>query len=42
VDVDNLTGDATKALNILGWQPKVSFVEMIQRMVQNDINILTM
>src|SRR5512142_628167 len=36
-DVDLLIGDASKARKILGWQPSVSFEEMIERMVQADL-----
>ena len=40
-EVDVLRGDYSKANNILGWKPKTTFQEMIQRMVKNDINLLT-
>ena len=40
-EVDVLRGDYSKANKILGWKPKTTFQEMIQRMVQNDINLLT-
>ncbi len=36
-EVDILKGDASKARDILGWKPKVSFEEMITRMVNFDI-----
>jgi GDPmannose 4,6-dehydratase len=36
-DIDVLTGDASKALDVLQWKPKVRFKEMISRMVKNDI-----
>ncbi len=36
-DVDLLIGDASKARRILGWQPSVTFEEMIERMVQADL-----
>jgi len=39
-EVDLLIADATKAHQKLGWQPKVSFEEMIQMMVENDIKLL--
>lgn len=39
-EVDVLRGNYTKANSILGWKPKTTFQEMIQRMVQNDINLL--
>jgi len=39
-EVDVLRGDASKAKNKLGWQPKTSFEEMITKMIKNDINIL--
>ena len=39
-DVDLLIGDATKARKVLGWQPSVTFEEMIERMVQADLAAL--
>jgi GDPmannose 4,6-dehydratase len=36
-DVDLLIGDASKARRILGWQPSVTFEEMIERMVAADL-----
>jgi GDPmannose 4,6-dehydratase len=38
-EVDLLVGDATKAHNELNWKPKVTFDELIKRMVENDILI---
>ena len=38
-EVDLLVGDATKAREILGWAPKVSFKELVKIMVENDIKI---
>lgn len=35
-EVDYLIGDATKAQKAFGWVPKVSFKELVQRMVRND------
>lgn len=39
-DVDFLIGDATKARAKLGWQPTVTFEEMIEKMVQADLAAL--
>ncbi len=39
-DVDMLVGDATKAREILGWEPTVTFEEMIQIMVESDLELL--
>jgi GDPmannose 4,6-dehydratase len=36
-EVDLLVGDATKAKQELGWEPKVSFEKMIQMMVDSDL-----
>lgn len=33
-------GDASKARRILGWRPKVSFEEMIKKMVDNDLKLI--
>jgi GDPmannose 4,6-dehydratase len=38
-EVDLLVGDATKAREVLGWVPKVSFKELVQIMVDNDLRI---
>ena len=35
-EVDLLLGDASKAKKILGWQPKVSFEELVEEMCSND------
>jgi len=36
-EVDELLGDATKAREVLGWKPKVSFAELVRRMVVADL-----
>lgn len=36
-EVDLLLGDATKAEEVLGWKPKVSFGELVRRMVVADL-----
>jgi GDPmannose 4,6-dehydratase len=38
-EVDLLVGDATKAETKLGWQRKVSFDELIKRMVDHDLAV---
>jgi len=39
-DVSHLLGDATKARNILKWEPKVSFEQLVEMMVKADIERL--
>jgi GDPmannose 4,6-dehydratase len=39
-DVDLLVGDATRAREILGWEPTVTFEEMIRIMVEADLELL--
>jgi GDPmannose 4,6-dehydratase len=39
-EVDYLIGDATKARRAFGWQPKVTFKELVQIMVDADIEQL--
>jgi GDPmannose 4,6-dehydratase len=39
-EVDHLCGDATKAREKLGWQPKVSFDELIKMMVEADLEVV--
>jgi GDPmannose 4,6-dehydratase len=36
-EVDLLIGDATKAREKLGWQPRVGFEELVRMMVENDV-----
>ena len=36
-EVDQLIGDATKARNALGWKPKVTFKDLVEMMVHNDL-----
>ncbi len=36
-EVDLLIGDASKAKKKLGWEPKVSFRELITMMVESDL-----
>jgi GDPmannose 4,6-dehydratase len=38
-EVNHLQGDASKARDILGWQPEVSFVELARMMVQADMEL---
>ncbi|HEX8770696.1 MAG TPA: GDP-mannose 4,6-dehydratase [Acidimicrobiales bacterium] len=38
-EVDILTGDATKARKVMGWDPKVSFAELVDMMVRSDLQI---
>jgi GDPmannose 4,6-dehydratase len=38
-EVDLLLGDPTKALTILGWEPKVSFKELVRIMVDSDMKL---
>lgn len=39
-EVDLLVGDASKAGHVLGWEPTVSFRELIQMMVEADLEEL--
>ena len=39
-EVDMLVGDSTKAREVLGWQPKVTFPELVAMMVDADIALL--
>jgi len=36
-EVNVLRGDATKARTVLGWQPKVSFAQLVRMMVDADL-----
>lgn len=39
-EVDHLVGDASKSRKILGWQPTVSFEELVKMMVDADLALL--
>ena len=39
-EVDLLLGDATKARTALGWQPEVTFRELVRMMVDSDLALL--
>ena len=41
VEVSYLLGDATKARNVLGWEPKTPFKKLVDIMVANDIKLLS-
>jgi GDPmannose 4,6-dehydratase len=36
-EVDLLFGDASKAREVLGWKPRVSFPELVRMMYENDL-----
>ncbi len=38
-EVHHLLGDASKAKNILGWEPKTSFNNLVKKMVDNDLDL---
>ncbi|MBI1287876.1 MAG: GDP-mannose 4,6-dehydratase [Flavobacteriales bacterium] len=37
-EVDTLIGDASKAKETLGWQPKITLKELVSEMVRNDVS----
>lgn len=39
-EVELLIGDAGKAKKILGWEPKTSFKELVNMMVDSDLNLI--
>lgn len=39
-DVNILCGDASKAKNELGWEPEISFDELVRMMVDEDLDLL--
>lgn len=38
-EVETLLGDPSKAKEKLGWQPKISFEEMVHEMMENDLTL---
>lgn len=39
-EVDVLLGNPAKAQKVLGWKQKVSFVQLVERMVENDMKLI--
>jgi len=39
-EVDLLVGDPAKAGQVLGWEPKVTFTELVKMMVDADLVML--
>jgi nucleoside-diphosphate-sugar epimerase len=39
-EVELLFGDSYETLKVLNWKPKVSFMELVKKMVENDVNLL--
>ena len=39
-EVDLLVGDASKAHNLLGWEPHVSFRGLVEMMVDADVDLV--
>jgi GDPmannose 4,6-dehydratase len=39
-EVEHLVGDASKAKRVLGWEPSVSFEQLIRMMVDTDLALL--
>ncbi len=40
-EVDLLVGDASKAKRVLGWEPKVTFEQLVEMMVRADVDRLS-
>jgi len=38
-EVDYLCGDASKAKELLGWSPQVTFEQLVEKMVVSDLNL---
>ena len=38
-EVNHLLGDSSKAKKILGWEPKVSFKQLVEMMVESDLKL---
>ena len=38
-EVDKLLGDSSKAVNVLGWKPKMSFKDLVRIMVEPDLEL---
>ena len=40
VEVDTLLGDYSRAKEILGWEPKVKFKDLVKIMMENDLKLI--
>ncbi len=40
-EVDTLLGDSSKAKKKLGWQPKISFEELVKEMIESDLKLFS-
>jgi|TARA_R100001163_G_scaffold51178_1_gene38580 GDPmannose 4,6-dehydratase len=40
-EVDLLLGDSTRARRELGWKPKTTFIQLVDKMVKHDMELLT-
>jgi len=40
-EVESLLGDASKAKKELGWEPKISFEELVKEMVEKDLKLIS-
>src|ERR1700693_5995566 len=38
-EVDSLQGDSSKAHRVLGWEPRISFEELVKSMVEHDLEL---
>jgi GDPmannose 4,6-dehydratase len=38
-EVDLLIGDASKAHKLLGWKPRLDFAQLVEKMVENDLQV---
>ena len=37
-EVESLLGDPSKALDVLGWRPRITFSELVHEMVREDLD----
>ena len=38
-EVNELRGDASKAHDLLGWEPRVDFAELVRMMIEGDLRL---
>jgi GDPmannose 4,6-dehydratase len=38
-EVEHLMGDATKARTVLGWEPEITFDELVRLMIEHDLEL---
>jgi GDPmannose 4,6-dehydratase len=41
LEVDVLYGDSTETKKLLNWEPKTSFKQLVEKMIENDLQLVS-